>query len=587
MYNIVLDGISFKRIILHLEGEVAGVDSLDDFRFYLKEEETNKRLEIVEGGTTGNRFHLKINVLERCNEYPIPTGKWSLLADAPDENAIPVCISDKLKDDIDLAKKNDIKLMSMDSIFDEEDEDEEEEESYEEGSDISLEMENDLKLLIYKKANNFWNGKSEYTEDNKEFYIDVEYVIPQPKKKSFGHFLRKQLKKIKKAFRKLFSKVKSVGYRAFFSFFNKAVKKKGNKVFFTSDREGMLAGNEKCIYDRMIERGLGDKYRFCFDFKDSIKSKRSFINKFKFTYYLATSDTIFVDDYQPEIYKPQYDPSVRIVQLWHACGAFKTIGFERLGKKGSPSFTTKVHKCYTHVTVSSDHSGDHNAEAFCINRSKFYSTGIPRTDVFFDEDYKASIRKKVIELFPAIKDAKKTILYAPTFRGNNAKSAKFPFKDVGFSAIGKYLKKSDTLMLVKMHPFVRTELPIPDTYKNNIIDVTNYPNINELLMAIDVLITDYSSVIYEAGLLKLPMLFYAFDLDKYDGDRGFYEPYEDMVPGKIVKSSAELIDALENDDYEAEKLDGFLTKNFKYLDGHSTDRVIDLLFGNEDGRSLA
>lgn len=98
---------------------------------------------------------------------------------------------------------------------------------------------------------------------------------------------------------------------------------------------------------------------------------------------------------------------------------------------------------------------------------------------------------------------------------------------------------------------------------------------------IDLLITDYSSVIYETALLNKPMLFYAFDLKQYEKERGFYEPYEDIVPGKIVKTIPALIKALEEEDYEAEKLEGFITKNFKYLDGKATDRVIDLVFNNK------
>ena len=575
MYSITLDSISFHRIILYLEGSLRGAGTPDKARFYLKDQESGEELEVVEIKTEGERFRLRINVLERCREYPITTGRWELLADMPEEKGIKAFVKESIKEDIETAKKNDI-MLSDDSIFAVYDESYDNDDSYDDDESSTVEMDTDLKLFIFKKANNYWSGKSEYTKDG-AYYLDVEFVMPEIPKHRFAEAVKRRMKKIKRGLSKAFSSIKRVGYESLFSFFNKVVKKKGDKVFFTSDREGKLAGNEKCVYDRMIERGLGDKYRFCFDFKDSIKTSRSLINKFKFTYYLATSDTIFVDDYQPELYKNKYDPNVRIVQLWHACGAFKTIGFERLGKKGSPSFTTRVHK----------HSADHNAEAFCINRSKFHATGIPRTDVFFDEEYKKSVKEKVEAAFPSIKDAKRVILYAPTFRGNNAKTAKFPFKDAGFGKIGRYIKSEGDLMLVKMHPFVRTELPIPDEYKDSIIDVTDYPDINELLMAVDLLITDYSSVIYEAGLLKLPMIFYAFDLDKYDGDRGFYEPFEEMVPGKIVKSTQELITALKNEDYEKEKLEGFLAKNFKYLDGHSTDRVIDLLFGNEDGRSLA
>ena len=576
MHNIYLKNISFKRIILHLSGVCDDGARLGEAKFFLEEESSHERLEIIDKIVADNTFHLRINVLERKNEYPITTGKWYLICDMPDEKDINISVSDDLKDDIEQAKKKDIELKRDYFLDTSEDEDD----SYDSGGFADIEMESELKLLIYKSEENFWSGKSEYNE-NGSYYLDTEFKIPPSYDSEIRKALKKEFDVFKKSCKRTLSYIRKWAYKQFFAFFNKAVKKRGNKVFFTSDREGTLAGNEKFVYERMVERGMKDKYRFCFDFKDSIKSSRSFLNKFRFAYNLATSDIIFVDDYQPELYYNKYDSNVKIVQLWHACGAFKTIGFERLGKKGSPAFMTKAHKCYTHVTVSSDHSADHNSEAFCLSRDKFYATGIPRCDVFFDENYKKNAREKVFGEYPMLNDGRKVILYAPTFRGNNAKSASFPFKDVGFGKIGKYLKSSGDIMLVKMHPFVKMEQSIPPTYRDCIIDVTEYPDINELLTVTDILVTDYSSVIYEAGLLKVPMLFYAFDFDTYDTDRGFYEPYEEMVPGKIVKSSSELIESLENEDYEEEKLEGFLSKNFKYLDGHSTDRVIDLVFGTD------
>ena len=96
----------------------------------------------------------------------------------------------------------------------------------------------------------------------------------------------------------------------------------------------------------------------------------------------------------------------------------------------------------------------------------------------------------------------------------------------------------------------------------------------------DILITDYSSVIYEFSLFNKPMLFYAFDRMKYEADRGFYEPYSEMVPGKIVRTSEQLVRALEKRDFEFEKVAPFVKKNFKYTDGKSTDRIIDQLIIN-------
>ena len=78
------------------------------------------------------------------------------------------------------------------------------------------------------------------------------------------------------------------------------------------------------------------------------------------------------------------------------------------------------------------------------------------------------------------------------------------------------------------------------------------------------------------------MMFYAFDLESYVSERGFYEPYEKIVPGKIVYNIQELLKALEEEDFESEKLDEFIKRNFTYTDGKSTDRVIELVFGKEN-----
>ena len=73
------------------------------------------------------------------------------------------------------------------------------------------------------------------------------------------------------------------------------------------------------------------------------------------------------------------------------------------------------------------------------------------------------------------------------------------------------------------------------------------------------------------------MLFFAFDQKYYEATRDFYEPYEELVPGKIVHSFDELMEALKNQDYQFHKMDSFIKKNFTYTDGKATDRVIDQL----------
>ena len=94
---------------------------------------------------------------------------------------------------------------------------------------------------------------------------------------------------------------------------------------------------------------------------------------------------------------------------------------------------------------------------------------------------------------------------------------------------------------------------------------------------VDLLITDYSSIVFEFSTLGRPMLFFAYDLDEYIAERDFYVPFEAFVPGRIVRTIDALLDAIARDDYEADKVGEFARRHFDHLDGTSTDRVIDEL----------
>ncbi|EGQ4341455.1 CDP-glycerol glycerophosphotransferase family protein, partial [Staphylococcus pseudintermedius] len=130
-----------------------------------------------------------------------------------------------------------------------------------------------------------------------------------------------------------------------------------------------------------------------------------------------------------------------------------------------------------------------------------------------------------------------------------------------------------------MHPFVRNRLKIPNQYRKYFIDISNFREVNDILFVTDILISDYSSLVYEFATFKRPMLFYAFDLEDYVTSRDFYEDYESFVPGKIVETFEELLNSLEKNDFELEKVECFLNKHFKYLDGRASERVVRHIFG--------
>ena len=397
--------------------------------------------------------------------------------------------------------------------------------------------------------------------DTDELFIHVNTVLPKPRK----NYIRRKCGELYYGVR---NDLKDFAQKLFvfvFRIFNKLCKKKGNKILFCSGSRAEIGGNEEFIYKRMIERGLDKQYKLVLDFKPTINKTYGPFKMIRFIYRLASSDVILLDDYYPEIYKPTYDENVKVIQVWHACGAFKALGLERMAKAGAPPINTSVHKCYTHVPVSSYHSALHHQEAFGIGLDKFYPVGIPRKDIFFDEEYKKQARERVFGEFPDAKKAQRVILYAPTFRGNSAVDAYFPMEKLDFEEWGEVCKRTNSYLIVKMHPFVQEKISIPEKYKDYIADAAQYREVNDILFITDLLITDYSSIIYEFSLLRRPMLFYAFDQIMYVSTRDFYEPYEEIVPGRIIKRFDQLMEAIEKEDYNTDKIDWFIKKNFTYF----------------------
>jgi CDP-ribitol ribitolphosphotransferase len=375
--------------------------------------------------------------------------------------------------------------------------------------------------------------------------------------------------------RRVISRVRRAVFRGAYRVARRLARRTGRRVLFSSDSRAELGGNLQVVWDRMVERGLDGEYDMQTLFKPSIADHRSFRDRFRMPWLLATADVVLVDDYMPVIYRID-DPDVRIIQLWHASGAFKTVGYSRVGKAGGPSPYSRVHKTYTYAIVSSDHDVPFYAEAFGIPESRVVPTGIPRMDRFFDEDARAAGRAAALELFPAAR-GRTTILFAPTFRGDT-RTASYDTSQLDYAGLHALAVEKDAVVIFKMHPFVREPLDIPAAYADRLVDGTAAPiDVNDLLFVVDLLITDYSSIVFEFSTLDRPMLFFAYDLDEYVAERDFYVPFEEFVPGRIVRTYAELLDAIRREDYEVEKVGAFARRHFDHLDGTSTDRVIDEL----------
>ena len=289
----------------------------------------------------------------------------------------------------------------------------------------------------------------------------------------------------------------------------------------------------------------------------------------------ATAKALFLTDYFFPAYacKPREGQSV--VQLWHGCGAFKKWGYSTAEKKWGASKKNldlyPIHNTYTHVCVSSPKVSFAYVEAFGCSEKSVIPLGAPRTDVYFDKGFVAGCRKQILDKFPEI-GGRKIILYAPTFRGDSI-SKSYIKNMMDIEEMSRRLGDGYVL-LIKQHPLTADAFRIRND--GFAFDISKDVAIETALCAADLVITDYSSLIFEYALLERPMIFFAYDLAEYEDARSFYFGYEGFVPGEIVNSTEEIIGEIRRleTDFDVERIRRFRQDYMCACDGKSTERII-------------
>ena len=306
----------------------------------------------------------------------------------------------------------------------------------------------------------------------------------------------------------------------------------------------------------------------------------SFIFDLKFQLSYARCKCVFVTDNFDPLYAHKPNRGTRVIQLWHACGAFKKWGYSTLdlawGGDRRDMTRFPMHNTYTDVFVSAESVIPCYAEAFGCDRSIIRAFGTPRTDVFFDSGFVASGREKLLSLFPEI-GGRKIILYAPTFRGNSPDDA---YNDRALD-IGLLRERlgSEYALVLKLHPFTAAKYGMTDEekrlYGDFAFDASGKLGADEAICAADILIADYSSIIFEYSLLEKPMLFFAYDLEEYERDRSFYYDYKSFIPGRLVLTTEETADAIENGDFKLNRVKPFKKVFMDACDGGCVKRIAD------------
>lgn len=520
--TIQIDTLCWERIQLVLLGRLLAPDALDPGRFGIRAiTKAGAFMPATHAELDGDRLYLRFNVMQGPGQMPVEPGHWQLTFD---------------------------------------------------GHPVRAEAAGEAATARFPLTRGTYVASAGVNEDG---HLAVEVSL-QDWNASEAAELRQRRTKGSPA-RHLLSATRHRIFVALIDLVAAMLPHSGRRVLFTSDSRHELSGNLKAVHDRMVERGLQRRYRLQQLLRPSVAQPRRWRDRLRMPLLFGLADVILLDDYQPAVYRLRPSKRQRIVQLWHASGAFKTVGYSRIGKPGGPSPYARVHKNYTNAIVSSAHDVPFYAEAFGIPEARVVPTGIPRMDRFFDDASLRQAEAAARAAFPALA-GRRTILFAPTFRGHGPRDATYDFSRVDFGALHRLALDTDSAVIVKMHPFVPEAAPIPPRLTDRIIDASTNPlDINELLLLVDLLITDYSSIVFEFSTLGRPMLFYAYDLDDYVADRDFYVPFHEFVPGRIVTTFDELLQAIRDEDYQVDKVVAFAKKHFDHLDGSSTDRVIDEL----------
>ena len=232
----------------------------------------------------------------------------------------------------------------------------------------------------------------------------------------------------------------------------------------------------------------------------------------------------------------------------HGGGAYKKLLLDNPSIRTSDQKIQELSASHTDILVSScKYYTKYVVRGAFAHKGECLECGMPRNDELVnnhDNKTAAYIRK-----YYNIPANNKIILYAPTYRKGKRNEATDYNLDVrGIVEAAKERFGGEWTILYRMHYFIKKRLPA-DTKGQHIIDVTDYGDMQDLLLAADILITDYSSSVWDYSLLKRPCFLYTTDLDEYLETQGFYVDVRDW-PFPLAKDNAALVDNIAHFDEE-------------------------------------
>jgi len=328
-----------------------------------------------------------------------------------------------------------------------------------------------------------------------------------------------------------------------------------------SDYECIWVSRSKEVVRELSEKGFNSLYAFTFKAFSKLRKARE----------------VFITHGIGDVLPIKFSKKTKLIFTWHG-NPIKKVGFDSPTIKDN-RYDRKVlgilSKDISYMFVSSEDEKRKMETAYRVPSERIIVTGYARHDFLCNRtNEEINIFK---ERLGVPKEFKNIILYGPTFR--EEKIAKMPFSKTNMIELDNFLKESNSILIFKAHPGV-SEIATIDL--DNIVIPDSYLDPQELLLASDVLISDYSSIMFEFLLTgNKPVISFPYDLEFYQKERGLYYDYLKFIPAPIVYDIPDLIYHLKtiknwSPKYEERRRNVCKLVN-TFNDGNSSKRVAEFL----------
>ncbi|MFD4590649.1 bifunctional glycosyltransferase/CDP-glycerol:glycerophosphate glycerophosphotransferase [Streptomyces rubiginosohelvolus] len=405
----------------------------------------------------------------------------------------------------------------------------------------------------------------------------------------------RKAKLLVRALRKRLDRYRSRGFKApaYNTWLTRLPVRRGS-VVFESHMGTCYGDSPRALYEEIRRQGLKLHATWSYDpspagFPDDARVVRRW--SWRYLWALARAE-YWVDNqgFPQHLRKPGH---TTYLQTWHG-SAYKRMGFDetrvRLQNAPQRERLQQAVDRFDHFLVRSEHDVTTLARAYRLPEERLLRTGYPRNDALIAERTRAETEGRLprppLAGALGLDDHKKTVLYAPTFRGGPGKQRKSRLL-LDVREFAERFGDTHTL-LVRAHYLESARLPVcpPGT----VVDVSRHHDVSELLALTDVLVTDYSSIMFDFALLDRPVVLFAPDLEAYAAERGSYFDLREQAPGPVTATQDELFAALaelkKSDTRYADQRRAFAERFGAYDQGDAARAAVAAVFGPTASRGV-